>query len=100
VRPYLGLGPAFYFHFASTNQDAAFTDYLKSYYGSSGLNSRIGIGLTMRVGLDLLLSDSFGFGLGYVVREDTPATIFDDLGRLDFYKEKGYLFVLGKFYIK
>jgi hypothetical protein len=100
VRPYLGLGPAFYFHFASTNQDAAFTDYLKGYYGSSGLNSRIGIGLTMRVGLDLLLSDSFGFGLGYVVREDTPATIFDDLGRLDFYKEKGYLFVLGKFYIK
>jgi len=62
VRPYLGLGPAFYFHFASTNQDAAFTDYLKSYYGSSGLNSRIGIGLTMRVGLDLLLSDSLDLG--------------------------------------
>ncbi|MGB9686843.1 MAG: outer membrane beta-barrel protein [Rectinema subterraneum] len=100
VRPYLGLGPAFYFHFPSTNQDTAFTDYLKTHYGSAAVVGRIGQGLTARVGFDVLLGDSFSVGAGYVVREDTPVTIFKDLGDLNFYKEKGYLFLVGRFYIK
>ncbi|HNV36985.1 MAG TPA: outer membrane beta-barrel protein [Rectinema sp.] len=100
IRPYIGLGPAFYFHFASTNQDKSFTEYLKSHYGKAGLTSRIGQGLTIRVGLDILVSEFVGLGLGYVVREDTPSTIFTDLGTGDFYREKGYLFVAGKFFMR
>lgn len=100
VRPYLGLGPAFYFHFPSTNQDSAFTDYLAAHYGSASVVGRIGQGLTARVGFDVFLTDSLSLGVGYVVREDTPASIFTDIGDLEFYKRSGYLFVTGKFYLQ
>jgi len=100
VRPYLGLGPAFYFHFPSTNQNAAFTTALESHYGSASVVGRIGQGITARVGFDVFLADSLSIGAGYVVREDTPATIFSDIGDLNFYKEKGYFFVVGRLYLK
>ncbi len=100
VRPYLGLGPAFYFHFPSTNQDSSFTDYLATHYGSASVVGHIGQGLTARVGFDIFLADSLSIGVGYVVREDTPATIFTDIGNLDFYKRSGYLFAVGRVYLK
>ncbi len=100
VRPYLGLGPAFYFHFPSTNQDPTFTAYLASHYGSANVIGRIGQGLTARVGFDVFLADSLSIGVGYVVREDTPATLFNDIGSLDFYKQRGYLFAVGRVYLK
>ncbi len=100
VRPYLGLGPAFYFHFPSTNQNSSFTNYLATHYGSASVIGRIGQGLTARVGFDIFLADSLSIGVGYVVREDTPATIFNDVGNIDFYKRSGYLFAVGRVYLK
>lgn len=100
VRPYLGLGPAFYFHFPSTNQNAAFTTALESHYGSASVVGRIGQGITARVGFDIFLADSLSIGVGYVVREDTPATIFNDIGDLNFYTQKGYFFAVGRVFIK
>jgi len=100
IRPYFGLGPAFYFHFPSTNQDPSFTDYLAAHYGSASVIGRIGQGLTARVGFDIFLADSLSIGVGFVVREDTPATIFSDIGDLDFYKRSGYLFAVGRVYLK
>lgn len=100
IRPYIGLGPVFYFHFPSTNQDSNFTNYFATHYGSASVIGRIGQRLTARVGFDILLSDTVSIGVGYVVREDTPATIFKDIGDLDFYKRNGYIFALGRVYLK
>jgi hypothetical protein len=93
LRPYIGAGPAFYFHFPSTNQDAAFEAYLASRYGDG---QRMRTGLTARVGLDIFLADSFALGLGYIVREDTPSMVFEDLAQELYYKENGYFFVTGR----
>ncbi len=94
LRPYVGAGPAFYFHFPSTNQDPAFDAYLASRYGEG---QRMRTGLTARVGLDIFLADSFALGLGYIVREDIPSKLFDDLSQELYYKENGYFFVTGRF---
>jgi hypothetical protein len=94
LRPYLGAGPAFYFHFPSTNQDAAFDTYLAARYGAG---QRMRTGFTARVGLDVYLADSFALGLGYTVREDLLPNLFEDLARELFYKENGYFFVTGRF---
>lgn len=95
LRPYLGAGPAFYFHFPSTNQDPAFDTYLATRYGAEG--QRMRTGLTARVGLDIFLADSFALGLGYIVREDVPSKVFEDLAVELYYKENGYFFVTGRF---
>ncbi len=95
LRPYLGAGPAFYFHFPSTNQDPAFDSYLDTRYGVEG--QRMRTGLTARLGLDIFLADSFALGLGYIVREDVPSKVFQDLAVEFYYKENGYFFVTGRF---
>jgi len=93
LRPYVGAGPAFYFHFPSTNQDAAFDAYLASRYGDG---QRMRTGLTARAGLEIFLADSFALGLGYILREDTPSKVFEDLAQELYYKENGYFFVTGR----
>lgn len=100
VRPYIGAGPAFYFHFASTNEPGAFKDYLNARYGSSGVTQRIGQGLTARAGIDFLVADSFSIGAGYVLREDLPASLFQDLSNPAFFMENGYAFVAGRFVLQ
>ena len=91
--PYIGAGPAFYFHFPSTNADQDFTDYLGSHYGDA---QRIRTGLTARAGLDIFIADGFSIGAGYILREDTPANLFAHLGDESFYLENGYAFLTAK----
>ncbi|MCX8012769.1 MAG: hypothetical protein N3A02_00575, partial [Rectinema sp.] len=93
VKPYIGAGPAFYFHFPSTNQDAGFSNYLASYYGLGG---RIRSGITARAGLHFYFGSSFSIDIGYLVREDVPAKIFDHLAVKEFYLENGYAFVAAR----
>ncbi len=100
VRPYLGAGPAFYFHLPSTNETPAFTAYLQDRYGASGVLKRIGTGLTARAGLDILVADSFSVGVGYLLREDLPANLFGDLADPAFYRENGYIFLSGRVVVR
>lgn len=93
VKPYVGGGPAFYFHFPSTNQDAAFTNYLSTHYGLGG---RIRTGITARAGLHFYFGSSFSIDVGYLVREDVPSMLFDDLAEKGFYLENGYAFVAAR----
>jgi len=65
VKPYLGLEPAFYSRFPSTNENATFTTALESYYGSASV-----------VGFDVFLPDSLNIDASYVAPEDIPTTIF------------------------
>ena len=97
VKPYLGLGPAFYFHFPSDNQTTDFTDYLRSHYGDG---ERIRTGLTARFGLDIFIADSLSVGAGYIVREDTPAKLFEHISETAFYLENGYAFVTAKLVLR
>ncbi|HWP67752.1 MAG TPA: hypothetical protein VN437_00535, partial [Rectinemataceae bacterium] len=97
LKPYLGLGPAFYFHFPSNNETAGFTDYLRSHYGDG---ERIKTGLTARAGLDVFIADSLSVGAGYILREDTPAEIFDHLSDPNFYSENGYAFLTAKLVLR
>ena len=93
LKPYIGAGPAFYFHFPSTNTDAAFDAYLRSHYGDG---ERIRTGITARAGFDILFADSFSLGAGYILREDTPGMLFDHLANKNFYLENGYIFLAGR----
>lgn len=93
LKPYIGAGPAFYFHFPSTNTDAAFDAYLQSRYGDG---ERIRTGITARAGFDIFFADSFSLGAGYFLREDTPGKLFDHLALQDFYLENGYFFLVGR----
>lgn len=93
LKPYIGAGPAFYFHFPSTNNVPAFDAYLKSRYGDG---ERIRTGITARAGFDIFFADSFSLGAGYFLREDTPGKLFDHLAVQDFYLENGYIFLVGR----
>lgn len=93
VVPYIGAGPAFYFHFPSTNTDQTFASYLESHYGDA---QRIRTGLTARAGFEIFIADSFSVSVGYILREDTPANIFTHLGDRTFYLENGYAFLTTK----
>ncbi|MDP2790369.1 MAG: outer membrane beta-barrel protein [Rectinemataceae bacterium] len=93
LKPYIGAGPAFYFHFPSTNADDDFTAYLQSRYGDG---ERIRTGITARAGFDIFFADSFSLGAGYFLREDTPGKLFDHLAVQDFYLENGYIFLVGR----
>ncbi|MGB4573336.1 MAG: outer membrane beta-barrel protein [Rectinemataceae bacterium] len=93
VKPYIGAGPAFYFHFPSNVDDANFSAYLDDRYGAG---ARIKTGLTARAGLDIIIADSFSIGAGYIVREDIPALLFEHVGDTEFYLENGYAFVSAK----
>jgi len=97
LKPYIGLGPAFYFHFPSSNETADFTAYLQSRYGG---DSRIQQGLTARVGLDIFVAGSLSIGAGYIVREDLPAKLFEHLSDTNFYLENGYAFLTAKFVLR
>jgi len=97
LKPYLGIGPAFYFHFPSSNQTTDFTDYLQSHYGDG---ERIRTGLTARIGLDIFVADSLSLGAGYIVREDIPARIFEHLSDRAFYFENGYAFMTAKLILR
>ena len=97
LKPYLGLGPAFYFHFPSNNETAGFTDYLRSHYGDG---ERIKTGLTARVGLDVFIADSLSVGAGYILREDIPAEILEHLSDPNFYYENGYAFLTAKLVLR
>jgi hypothetical protein len=92
-KPYIGAGPAFYFHFPSTNETPGFTEYLDSLYGDAG---RVRTGLTARCGLEILIAHSFSLGAGYIVREDTPMKLFEHLSDASFFLENGYLFLTAK----
>ncbi|MCX7027548.1 MAG: hypothetical protein NT061_08725 [Spirochaetes bacterium] len=93
MKPYIGAGPAFYFHFPSTNEKADFTAYMSGHYGDG---QRIRTGLTARAGLDILLAHSFSLGVGYIVREDLPAKVFEHLADPSFFLENGYAFLTAK----
>jgi len=93
IVPYIGAGPAFYFHFPSTNTDQAFASYLGTHYGDA---QRIRTGLTARAGLEIFIADSFSISAGYILREDTPGNIFAHLVDRSFYLEKGYAFLTAK----
>jgi hypothetical protein len=97
VKPYVGAGPAFYFHFPSTNQTPDFAEYLRSRYGEGG---RVRTGLTFRAGLDIFIAGSFSLGAGYILREDIPARIFEHVSDPTFYKENGYAFLTAKFVLR
>ena len=93
LKPYIGAGPAFYFHFPSTNTDSGFDSYLQSHYGDG---ERIRTGITARAGFDIFFADSFSLGAGYILREDIPGKLFDHLAIQDFYLENGYAFLAGR----
>jgi opacity protein-like surface antigen len=93
VVPYIGAGPAFFFHFPSTNTDQDFSAYLGSHYGDA---QRIRSGLTARAGLDIFIADGLALGVGYTLREDTPANIFTHLADKSFYLENGYIFITAR----
>jgi len=93
VKPYLGAGPSFYFHFPSTNESPDFTTYLNTHYGDG---QRIRTGLTARCGLDILIAHSFSIGAGYILREDIPAKVFEHLADPAFFLENGYAFLTAK----
>ncbi len=93
IKPYIGAGPAFYFHFPSTNKEPAFDTFLQSRYGDG---ERIRTGITARAGFDIFFADSFSLGAGYFLREDTPGKVFDHLALKDFYLENGYIFLVGR----
>jgi len=93
LKPYLGAGPAFYFHFPSNLGDSSFTEYLDARYGAG---KRIKTGLTARAGIDIMIGESLSLGLGYLVREDIPALLPEHLGNRDFWFVNGYLFASAR----
>ena len=82
IKPYFGIGPAFYFRFPSTNGDADFTAFLANRYGDG---ERIRTGLTARAGFDVFVGESLSLGVGYILREDLPALVFEHLSDPGFF---------------
>jgi hypothetical protein len=93
IKPYIGAGPAFYFHFPSTNGDSDFTAFLATRYGDK---ERVRTGLTARAGLDIFIAHSLSLGAGYILREDLPAKVFEHLSDPGFFLANGYAFLAVK----